>query len=142
MEPSCIHCRICDQRSRVPMAARYPLGLAASQCSMRIRGVECCSKTGRVRRYQPLRRKSSQGGTMPTKFRWSTLTILVVLTTGLLLAGQTYPAPQTPPQGHEAMGAAASSLYFNLKMTTEKLNLTDEQRAKLRPILQDQAQQL
>jgi Spy/CpxP family protein refolding chaperone len=27
-------------------------------------------------------------------------------------------------------------------MLTEKLNLTDEQRAKLRPILQDQAQQL
>jgi len=79
---------------------------------------------------------------MPTKFRWSTLTILVVLTTGLLLAGQTYPAPQTPPQGHEAMGAAASSPETHLQMLTEKLNLTDEQRAKLRPILQDQAQQL
>src|SRR5258708_17220599 len=50
MEPSCIHYRIWDQRSRVPMAARYPLGLATSECSMRIQGVECCSKTGRVRR--------------------------------------------------------------------------------------------
>src|SRR5258708_8130000 len=49
-EPPCIHYRIWDHRSRVPMAARYPLGLAASECSMRIQGVECCSKTGRVRR--------------------------------------------------------------------------------------------
>src|SRR5258708_33086301 len=32
------------------MEARLPLGLAASECSMRIQGVECCSKTGRVRR--------------------------------------------------------------------------------------------
>ncbi len=78
---------------------------------------------------------------MPTNLRWSTLTLLVVLTTGLLLAGQN-PAPQTPQQGHEAMGAAASSPGAHLQMLTEKLNLTEEQRAKLKPILQDQAQQL
>ena len=78
---------------------------------------------------------------MLTELRWSTLTLLVVLTTGLVLAGQNS-APQTPPQGHEAMGAAASSPDAHLQMLTEKLNLTDEQRTKLKPILQDQAQQL
>ncbi len=77
---------------------------------------------------------------MPMKLRWSTLTLLVVLTTGVLLAGQN-PAPQTPQQGHDAMGAAANSLDAHLQMLTEKLNLTDEQRTKLKPILQDQSQQ-
>jgi Spy/CpxP family protein refolding chaperone len=57
------------------------------------------------------------------------------------LAGQNS-APQTPQQGHEAMGAAASSPDAHLQMFTEKLNLTDEQRTKLKPILQDQAQQV
>ena len=78
---------------------------------------------------------------MPTKLRWSTLTLLVVLTAGRVLAGQNS-APQTQQQGHEAMGAAASSPDAHLQMLTEKLNLTDEQRTKLKPILQDQAQQL
>lgn len=78
---------------------------------------------------------------MPTKLRWSTLTVLVVLATGLVLAGQNS-APQTPQQGHEAMGAAASSPDAHLQMLTEKLNLTDEQRTKLKPILQDQSEQL
>jgi len=78
---------------------------------------------------------------MPTKLHWSTLTLLVVLITGLLLVGQN-PAPQTSQQGHEAMGAAASSLDANVQMLTEKLNLTDEQSAKLKPIFQNQAEQL
>lgn len=78
---------------------------------------------------------------MSTKLRWSTLTLLVVLTAGLVLAGQNS-APQTQQQGHEAMGAAANSPDAHLQMLTEKLNLTDEQRTKLKPIFQDQAQQL
>ena len=78
---------------------------------------------------------------MPTKLHWSTLTLLVVLTAGLLLVGQNS-APQTSQQGHEAMGSAASGPDAHLQMLTEKLNLTDEQSAKLKPILQDQAQQL
>src|SRR5215469_3058080 len=78
---------------------------------------------------------------MPTKLRWLTLTLLVVMTTGLLLAGQN-PAAQAPQQGHEAMGAAAGSPDAHLQMLTEKLNLTDEQKAKIKPILQEQAQQL
>jgi Spy/CpxP family protein refolding chaperone len=77
---------------------------------------------------------------MPTKLCWSTVTLLVLLTTGVLLAGQN-PAPQTPPQGHEAMGAAADNTDAHLQMLTEKLNLTDAQRTKLKPILQDQSQQ-
>ena len=76
-----------------------------------------------------------------SKFCWSTLTILVVLVTGLLLAGQTYPAPQTPLQGQESMGANASP-DAHLQMLSEKLNLTEDQKAKLKPILLDQAQQL
>jgi Spy/CpxP family protein refolding chaperone len=82
---------------------------------------------------------------MATKSRWSMLTILVVLTAGLLLAGQTYPAPQTsaPPQG-SAMGSHpdASSPEARLQMLSEKLNLTADQQAKLKPILEDQAQQM
>jgi Spy/CpxP family protein refolding chaperone len=61
--------------------------------------------------------------------------------TALLLSGQTYPAPQTPPQGQEKMGAT-SSPEAHLQMLSEKLNLTEDQKAKLKPILQDQAQQL
>ena len=78
---------------------------------------------------------------MPTKLRWSTLTLLVILTTGQFLAGQNS-APQTPQQGHEAMGPAASTPDAHLQMLTEKLNLTDEQKTKLKPILEDQAQQM
>ena len=32
------------------------------------------------------------------KSRWAILTILVVLAAGLLFAGQSYPAPQGPPE--------------------------------------------
>jgi periplasmic protein CpxP/Spy len=75
-----------------------------------------------------------------SKFCWSTLTILVVLVTGLLLAGQTNPAPQTSPQGHEAMGPPSPEAH--VQMLSEKLNLTEDQKTKLKPIFQDQEQQL
>lgn len=82
---------------------------------------------------------------MSTKSRWSILTILVVLTAGLLFASQSYPAPQTsaPPQG-SAMGAHpdASSPEAHLQMLSEKLNLTADQKVKLKPILEEQAQQM
>lgn len=75
---------------------------------------------------------------MPTTLRFSTLTTLVVLSVGLLLGGQTGQAPQTAPAiGHSAMSADA-----HLQMLSEKLNLTDDQKAKLKPVLQDQEQQL
>ena len=75
-----------------------------------------------------------------SKFSWSVMTILVVLATGLFLAGQTNAAPQTTPHGHEAMGATSADAH--LQMLSEKLNLTEDQKAKLKPILQDQAQQM
>src|SRR6266702_1851912 len=75
-----------------------------------------------------------------SKLCCSTLTIFAVLATGLLLAGQTNAAPQTSPQGHEAMGATSPEAH--LQMLSEKLNLTEDQKAKLKPILQDQAQQM
>jgi protein CpxP len=80
---------------------------------------------------------------MPTKFRFSTLATLFALTAGLLFAGQKSQAPQTPPaSGQSAMGATASTPEAHLQMLSEKLKLTDDQKAKLRPILQDQEKQL
>lgn len=75
-----------------------------------------------------------------SKFCWSMLTLLVVLATGLFLAGQTNTAPQTSPHGHEAMGAISPEAH--LQMLSEKLNLTEDQKAKLKPVFEDQAQQL
>ncbi len=40
------------------------------------------------------------------------------------------------------MGATGGTPETHLQMLTEKLNLTDEQKAKIKPILQDQEQQL
>ena len=73
-----------------------------------------------------------------SKLSWSVMTILIGLATGLLLAGQTNAAPQTTPQGHEAMGATSADAH--LQMLSAKLNLTEDQKAKLKPILQDQAE--
>ena len=74
------------------------------------------------------------------KSRWAILTILVVLAAGLLFAGQSYPAPQA----QSAIGEHpdASSPEAHLQMLTEKLNLTADQKAKVKPILEDQAQQM
>jgi len=72
---------------------------------------------------------------MPITLRFLTLTTLVVLSVGLLLAGQTAQAPQATD--HSAMSADA-----HLQMLSENLNLTDDQKAKLKPILQDQEQQV
>jgi hypothetical protein len=54
---------------------------------------------------------------------------------------------QTAPtaQEHGAMGGpamAAMTPESRLKMLTEKLNLTDDQQAKLKPILEDQSKQM
>jgi protein CpxP len=75
-----------------------------------------------------------------SKLCGSILTILVVLATCLLLAAQTNAAPQTSQQGHEAIGATSPEAH--LQMLSEKLNLTEDQKAKLKPILLDQAQQM
>ena len=75
-----------------------------------------------------------------SKLCWSMLTILVVLAACLLSAGQTNAATQTPTQSHESMGMASPDAH--LQMLSEKLNLTADQKAKLKPILEDQAQQM
>lgn len=75
---------------------------------------------------------------MPTRLRWSLLTLLLVLSTGLLLAAQNAAPPTT---SQDAMGAATGP-DAHLQMLSEKLNLTDEQKTKLKPIFQDQAQQM
>ena len=74
-----------------------------------------------------------------SKLCWSTLIGSVVLATVLLSSA--YPALQTPPQGQEKMGAT-SSPEAHLQMLSDKLNLTEDQKAKLKSILQDQVQQL
>ena len=82
---------------------------------------------------------------MSRKFHWSMLTILVVLTAGLLLANQASQAPQAPAasQAQNAMGTHPEfSPEAHLQMLTEKLNLTDDQKAKVKPILESQAQQM
>ena len=76
-----------------------------------------------------------------SKLFWSTLTVSVVLATGLCLTGQTATTPQTPAQGHEAIGSTGTP-DAHLQMLSEKLNLTGDQKAKLKPILEGQAQQL
>jgi Spy/CpxP family protein refolding chaperone len=80
---------------------------------------------------------------MSTKFSWSIFVMLVALTTGSHLIGQADQAtPTTPPPAHSAGGATANSPEGHLQMLSEKLNLTDDQKTKLRPIMQDEAQQL
>ena len=81
---------------------------------------------------------------MSTNVRGPLLAILLVLVTGLLLAGQTSQTPPTSaPAQAGAMGAhMGASPEAPLQMLSEKLNLTDDQKAKLKPILQDEAQQM
>lgn len=78
---------------------------------------------------------------MPTKLRWSILTLLLVLTTGLLLIGQDA-APQSPQTSQTPMGSTAASPDAHFQMLSEKLNLTDEQKTKLKPMFEQQGQQL
>jgi Spy/CpxP family protein refolding chaperone len=74
-----------------------------------------------------------------SKLCWSTLTGSVVLATALLSSA--YPVVQTPSQGQEQMGATLSP-EGHLQLLSEKVNLSEEQKAKLKAILQGQAQQL
>lgn len=67
---------------------------------------------------------------------------------GLLVVGQTSHALQTAPaaQDQGAMKAehpmGAMTPESRLKMLTEKLDLTEDQQAKLKPILEDQSTQM
>lgn len=76
-------------------------------------------------------------------FRWSIPTSQVVLVAGLLF-GQASQSPQTSiPQSQGASAhRQAESPEQHLQMLSEKLNLTDQQKTTLKPILEDQAQQM
>jgi protein CpxP len=76
-----------------------------------------------------------------SKFRWSVLPILVVLVAGLL-SGQTSQAPQTSTQNQGAMAHHPESPEQHLQMLSDKLNLTDDQKAKIKPILENQSEQM
>jgi len=81
-------------------------------------------------------------GDKMSKSRWSILTILVLLAAGLTFA-QTSQESQAPtPNKHAGMHHNGESADQHLQMLSEKLNLTDDQKAKLKPILQDQMQQM
>jgi Spy/CpxP family protein refolding chaperone len=75
-----------------------------------------------------------------SKSRWSILTILVLSAAGVTFA-QTSPQASTPDK-HAGMHQKAESAEQHLQMLSEKLSLTDDQKAKLKPILQDQMQQM
>ena len=82
---------------------------------------------------------------MSSKF--SIAVFLLAFAAGLMVVGQTSHALQTAPaaQEHGAMGGptmGAMTPESRLKMLTEKLNLTDDQQAKLKPILEDESKQM
>jgi periplasmic protein CpxP/Spy len=76
-------------------------------------------------------------------FRWSILPILMLLAAGLTFAQTSQETPAPAPDKHAGMhhhnGESADQ---HLQMLSEKLNLTDDQKAKLKPILQDEIQQI
>jgi Spy/CpxP family protein refolding chaperone len=68
--------------------------------------------------------------------------MLVLLVAGLTFA-QTSQQSQAPtPEKHVGMHHNGESADQHLQMLSEKLNLTDDQKAKIKPILQDQMQQM
>jgi protein CpxP len=73
--------------------------------------------------------------------RWSMLTILMLLAAGLTFAQPSQESQAPTPNKHAGMQRGESADQ-HLQMLSEKLNLTDDQKAKLKPILQDQMQQM
>jgi len=79
--------------------------------------------------------------------KFSIAVLPFALAAGLMMGGQTSHALQTAPaaQGHGAMGGSPMGPMTpeaRLKMLTEKLNLSEDQQAKLKPILEDQSKQM
>ena len=77
-----------------------------------------------------------------SKSRWSILTILVLSVAGLTFAQTSQPSQAPTPDKHAGMHQNGESADQHLQMLSEKLNLTDDQKAKVKPILQDQMQQM
>ena len=78
--------------------------------------------------------------------KFSIAVLLLVFAAGLMIVGQTSHALQIAPaaQEHGAMSGHAMAMTpeSRLKMLTEKLDLTDDQQAKLKPILEDESTQM
>jgi protein CpxP len=74
--------------------------------------------------------------------RWSILTVLVLLAAGLTFAQASQESQAPTADKHAGMHHDAESADQQLQMLSEKLNLTDDQKAKVKPILQDQMQQM
>jgi len=74
--------------------------------------------------------------------RWSILTILVLLAASLTFAQPSQESQAPAPDQHAGMHHNGETADQQLQMLSEKLNLTDDQKAKLKPILQDQMQQM
>jgi periplasmic protein CpxP/Spy len=77
-----------------------------------------------------------------SKSRWSILTILVLLAAGLTFAQTSQESQPSTSEKHAGMHHNGESVDQHLQMLSEKLNLTDDQKAKLKSILQDQMQQM
>jgi len=73
--------------------------------------------------------------------RWSILTILVFLAAALTFAQPSQESQAPTPDKHAGMHHEESADQ-HLQMLSEKLNLTDDQKAKIKPILQDQMRQM
>ena len=81
--------------------------------------------------------------------KFSIAVFLLALAAGLMVVGLTSHALQTAAapaaQEHGAMSGSTMGPMTpeaRLKMLTEKLNLTEDQQAKLKPVLEDQAKQM
>ena len=81
-------------------------------------------------------------------FRKISMTVFVLaFVGGLMVTGQAVHAQQAAPaaQGHGGTGGpgmGAMSPENRLKMLTEKLNLTADQQAKIKPMLEDETNQM
>lgn len=77
-----------------------------------------------------------------SKTRCSILALLVLSAAGLVF-GRTSQEPQAPtPDKHAGMHRNGESVDQRLQTLSEKLNLTDDQKAKIKPILEDQIKQM
>jgi Spy/CpxP family protein refolding chaperone len=80
--------------------------------------------------------------------KFSIAVFLLALAAGLMVVGLTSHALQTAAPAAQEHGATSGSTMgpmtpeARLKMLTEKLNLTEDQQAKLKPVLEDQAKQM
>jgi len=73
--------------------------------------------------------------------RWSILTILMMMAAVLTFA-QPSQESQAPTSDKHAGMHQGMSADQHLQMLSEKLTLTDDQKAKIKPVLEDQLQQM